>query len=269
MKSKFEFQLDRLDAFRFALSRMVRTQRQSGEVVHGVALQVGAWLGKRYAPHPSARGPGASQRHGQTGYVFPLLHSVVRGRKAVVQTPAYLRRARHLKDKIYYAHLPRKVGANFGITAFVKRGAVSYFEVGILRGHSGAVNKKRLKSFAPTPRTAKSARSGAVKMPTQAHASVRKRVDQTEDSEVFLPLAAVGGSVAESHTKQGGVLMPRSDEHRLAPGVSASDRGGASGTDFDDVLEEYFFRQSRLAPSGGTAFDPRLSPLWAGLKLPI
>jgi hypothetical protein len=40
------------------------------------------------------------------------------------------------------------------------------------------------------------------------------------------------------------------------------------GADFGDALEEYFFRQSRLAPSGGAAFDPRLSPLWAGLKLP-
>ncbi|MDE1907496.1 MAG: hypothetical protein KGH75_13710 [Rhodospirillales bacterium] len=268
MKNKFEFRLDRLDAFRSALSRGVRTPLQKGRVIHGWALQMGAWLSKKYAPRPSARGPVASQRHGQTGSVFPLLHGVVRGRKAVMQTPAYLWRAGHFNDKIYYAHLPRKVSTNYAMTAFVKRGAANSFEVGTLRGHPRAVNEKRLKSFAPTPTTAKSARLGFVKMPTQAHASVRKRVDQTEESEVFLPLTAVEGSVAESHTKQGGVLMSRSDEHRLAPGVSASVRGGALGADFDDVLEEYFFRHSRLAPSGGTAFDPRLSPLWAGLKLP-
>ena len=31
---------------------------------------------------------------------------------------------------------------------------------------------------------------------------------------------------------------------------------------------EYFFRLSRLPPNGGTAFDPYLTPTWAGLKLP-
>ncbi len=34
------------------------------------------------------------------------------------------------------------------------------------------------------------------------------------------------------------------------------------------ALNDYFFRQSRLPPSGTTAFDPRLTPAWAGLKLP-
>ncbi len=33
-------------------------------------------------------------------------------------------------------------------------------------------------------------------------------------------------------------------------------------------LAEYFYRLSRLPPNGGTAFDPYLTPTWAGLKLP-
>ena len=34
------------------------------------------------------------------------------------------------------------------------------------------------------------------------------------------------------------------------------------------ALSEYLFRLSRLPPNGGTAFDPYLTPTWAGLKLP-
>lgn len=38
--------------------------------------------------------------------------------------------------------------------------------------------------------------------------------------------------------------------------------------DLGQALRSYFFRQSRLPPSGGTGFDPRLTPLWAGIKIP-
>jgi hypothetical protein len=34
------------------------------------------------------------------------------------------------------------------------------------------------------------------------------------------------------------------------------------------MLEELLTRQARLPPSGATAFDPRLTPAWPGLKLP-
>lgn len=51
------------------------------------------------------------------------------------------------------------------------------------------------------------------------------------------------------------------------PGGAGS--AGMAGPAFADALDDYFFRQSRLAPSGGVAFDPRLSPAWAGVKLPL
>ena len=63
-------------------------------------------------------------------------------------------------------------------------------------------------------------------------------------------------------------MTPRAHEYRPDAEVISSDAVPALNTDFGDALEEYFFRQSRMAPSGGAAFDPRLSPLWAGLKLP-
>jgi hypothetical protein len=45
-------------------------------------------------------------------------------------------------------------------------------------------------------------------------------------------------------------------------------RGGMTDFDIGQALEEYFFQQSRLPPAGAAAFDPRLTPLWAGLKIP-
>jgi hypothetical protein len=38
--------------------------------------------------------------------------------------------------------------------------------------------------------------------------------------------------------------------------------------DIERALESYFFRQSRLPPTGGAGFNPMLSPVWAGLKIP-
>ncbi len=38
--------------------------------------------------------------------------------------------------------------------------------------------------------------------------------------------------------------------------------------DIGRALENYIFRQSRLPPAGGAGFNPLLSPLWAGLKVP-
>jgi hypothetical protein len=38
--------------------------------------------------------------------------------------------------------------------------------------------------------------------------------------------------------------------------------------EFGGLLEDYLNRQARLPPRGATGFDPRLSPAWAGLKLP-
>jgi hypothetical protein len=44
--------------------------------------------------------------------------------------------------------------------------------------------------------------------------------------------------------------------------------GGLPPHALEQALNDYFFRQSRLPPNGGAAFNPYLSPLWAGLKLP-
>lgn len=39
--------------------------------------------------------------------------------------------------------------------------------------------------------------------------------------------------------------------------------------DISRAMGDYFMHQARLPPSGAMAFDPRLTPAWAGLKLPV
>ncbi|MDE2391291.1 MAG: hypothetical protein KGL65_06735 [Rhodospirillales bacterium] len=50
MKNTDEFQLDGLDGIRFAPPWIVRKQWRGGERIHSLALRVGVWRGKKYAP---------------------------------------------------------------------------------------------------------------------------------------------------------------------------------------------------------------------------
>jgi hypothetical protein len=45
-------------------------------------------------------------------------------------------------------------------------------------------------------------------------------------------------------------------------------RGSATGPDLGQALRAYFFQQSRLPPAASPCFDPTLTPLWAGVKIP-
>ena len=108
----------------------------------------------------------------------------------------------------------------------------------------------------------------------------------------FAPIGAGGLGPAARFAAQAGLLSnsgtpaqgetAQASTDSLAP--SRASAGTASGgtplafneaastpparADFARALESYFFRQSRLPPTGGAAFNPYLSPLWAGLKLP-
>ncbi len=49
---------------------------------------------------------------------------------------------------------------------------------------------------------------------------------------------------------------------------AVAERQGVAPFEIKRALDEYFFRQSRLPPNGGAGFNPLLSPVWAGLKIP-
>lgn len=76
-----------------------------------------------------------------------------------------------------------------------------------------------------------------------------------------LPLAtfAAVGRQAEPGGAQGETLAPVTARRQV---------GREEGPDLAQALRTYFFRRSRLPPAGGTGFDPRLTPAWAGVKIP-
>lgn len=97
----------------------------------------------------------------------------------------------------------------------------------------------------------------------------------------FANHAMPGGALAQDQMAAGqflpsgsaDALYPRpqpqrnGDANSALPGVQPSP-ASLSPSNFERALDRYFFRLSRLPPSGGAAFNPYLSPVWAGLKLP-
>lgn len=57
-------------------------------------------------------------------------------------------------------------------------------------------------------------------------------------------------------------------ESEALPATPISERAPMLPFDFERALDDYFFQQSRLAPAGSAGFNPRLTPQWAGLKIP-
>lgn len=109
-------------------------------------------------------------------------------------------------------------------------------------------------SFAPPPR---GGAEGSVTLPPRGQSECfmpgfRRRTsvhDAISAAEAALPEPAFAG------------------EQEFAAGP-ASAPAGAMPFDIEQALEAYLFRQSRLPPSSGAGFNPLLSPVWAGLKLP-
>lgn len=50
--------------------------------------------------------------------------------------------------------------------------------------------------------------------------------------------------------------------------TKSNEQAGNSAMPFKQMIKEYYSSEVRLAPSGATGFDARVTPAWAGLKLP-
>jgi hypothetical protein len=92
-----------------------------------------------------------------------------------------------------------------------------------------------------------------------------QRLDNRPDEQSDVARAKVVNSTA---------ILPRMHEPLDDNGETGrSETGGLSAETLrpgalERALSEVFRRQSRLPPAGVTAFDPRLTPAWPGLKLP-
>ncbi|MBU6419052.1 MAG: hypothetical protein KGQ79_04915 [Proteobacteria bacterium] len=268
MINKFEFHLEWLDAFRSALSLSLRNYRQRGEPLQTLALRLGARLGMKYAPIWRDMDLDARRHRAGARLMLPSLHDLGLVGRVGLLTPAYQRLVPHLLGSAYKWPLSTIVHKQHHAEIAEKRGPVasSGADSPLRRLQQGTATKER--SFAPSPTSVNATVRDMVRTRPNEQGFIKKISGRGEadDSTSVLPLelpfegAAIG--VGQSS-------MAR-DMDSIRSRVEPPALGGsyASGMDFGDALEEYFFRQSRLAPSGGAAFDPRLSPLWAGLKLP-
>lgn len=226
-------------------------------------------LNKGYAPMPGPRLADLSQRREGVESILFFLHSDVRGRKAAVPTLSYLQRLGEVGRIIHYVQSVRKMGVVFATSGAITNEVLRYVSMRFVRPRSIMFGKKVLKSFASPAKLDNSLKWSWLNMPAHAYAPLKKKEAETAANQMLLPMSGVGGLVKENHARQGRQFSPSPDERPFAAEFAASNRDEAFSGGFDDALEGYFFRQSRLAPSGGAAFNPRLSPLWAGLKLPV
>lgn len=110
-------------------------------------------------------------------------------------------------------------------------------------------------SFAPPPAGGGAAGGGALypAMPGAVGAPGLRRRNSVHD--------AVSAAQADSTDNGVGETQEFMADAVLAP-------VGVVSADIERALEDYFFRQSRLPPVGAAGFNPLLSPVWAGLKIP-
>jgi hypothetical protein len=112
--------------------------------------------------------------------------------------------------------------------------------------------------------------------------SVQPRVNGTRRS--YAPNAVSFSGMAErAHEVDGQKVKTRGPrDFRRAARVTGVDEAEArfaplrlgrdsvtEPADIRSALDDYFTRQARLPPAGGAAFDPRLTPAWAGVKIPV
>lgn len=92
------------------------------------------------------------------------------------------------------------------------------------------------------------------------------------DSGLPKPVAPIHKKAVDSE-RYGATPMQQSISGDMVEGRSQIEipwsTPSSSHFDLSRVLDDYFLRQTRLPPSGATGFDPRLTPVWAGLKLPV
>jgi len=83
-------------------------------------------------------------------------------------------------------------------------------------------------------------------------------------TETFTPGEIAGGVDMAGQPRTG----DNAANSGTMPGMSETLSPTMRQADFARALDACFARLSRLPPIGGAAFNPCLSPLWAGLKLP-
>lgn len=231
--------------------------------LHKAALFAGIRLSRSYAPHRRlALVPKALHTPAET---VSLLGDV-KGRKSVTMS---------------VVQFGQKQAAQFvKLGSFVqlsKNSEALYQAYKPVQGHMiGSAMKlpivpKQEKSFAPVK-------------PPEAERKIDAVVPQMQQHMAPVSSATEGQSLANALEWNRSVHQQMIDKYHVrdkGSEAAAKDENGGRGVgtqqerlvshkqNFEDMLDAYFLRQSRLPPAGGTGVNPKLSPLWAGLKIPM
>ena len=231
--------------------------------LHKVALLAGIKLSKSYAPHL------------KIAFIPKVLHAPAEAVPSVGGTKA------RASATVSVARLGQKQSAGL-----VKLGSFGYVHQSskmvhqaykTVRGHMiGNVVKfhmapKDEKSFAPVRVSEMERRTGSILPQVQQPMGTGYSVAEGQE------LANAWGRNRSVHQQMLNTyhMATKGDEVKAKKGggswdsAAEQDQAVSRTQDFEDMLEAYFLRQSRLPPAGGTGVNPKLSPLWAGLKIPM
>jgi hypothetical protein len=259
--------LGALQAFKSALFLRPGRRHEAGSV-HKLALSLGTWRGGGYAPGERSGRRIAVRRQASPGYRTISAPQAARGGDTGGALPVYLRLMGGVSRRGGGWLWPSLAWPGDAKQVKMTHGVPAYLTRVLANTRRRDVEPGKGRSFAPPPKL-------LAAHETVARARLAPRY-----------LLAPNGAGGEGELRDG--VPPKRRMAREGMGLHAASAphsaageekaglempaigsGRVPGPDFADALDDYFFRQSRLAPTGGTAFDPRLSPLWAGLKLPV
>lgn len=275
-----EAQRDKLAGFRVALRGARPKAREAGGPLHRLALRVGVQMPGGFAParRPAGRGRRPNRRREMEFATLAVRASAPVGWPRGLGMAGMVRSGRRQpvaaqrRGSALPGWLRRGVGGAAVRSWPVPRYAI-WRPAGarplMSRRRAGPAFEGRVSIIEPRP---------ALGRPMAPVPRGRRR---QHFSEADGGMTSAPGNGFEPMPDEAALLMS-ADEMQGAlspPGLGRSGSEAATfsrvrspawmgGLELADALDEYFFQQSRLAPRGAASFDPRVSPLWAGLKLP-
>ncbi len=266
--------LAELGQLKLLLSARTRLVKRTAVRLHDLALELGIWSGGSYSPSFRGRRP-KNKMPKMSGMAW--LHRNALGLAKYGQTISFFDRLLpYGRDLNREPPLVKRAWSNSNLVSGTKVMTCSF--------KTASSSVSALFCSSTLPRKFFKTRSYApVSSYTISNSSVmqRGRVASPDNFTPHQPSTDPNTPMASWDPWVGQEFEKRSDDGKKEPvsirspcvtpkqKIAQTGQFDTIGREFGDALDDYFFRQSRLPPVRGTAFDPRLTPLWAGMKLPL
>lgn len=259
--------LKALEGFKSALSLKLGNKQRSAGQLHVLALHLGVWRDGGYAPRKVLAGRIGLQRR-DVGRALESSAGFMRAAKMMGVMPVYSRReGRAILDEVSGLK-PMVAWPDDIARAPMKQGVPGYLTDTALKPGRRVGVSGMVRSFAPAQFSITEPRVATESEVAQPEIAVRDTARRGGERKNPPLSSRYKAGESKGVPRKVFPFLRAVSEDSAGSGTPVHGSGHGLGVDFADALDDYFFRQSRLAPAGGTAFDPRLSPLWAGLKLP-